>query len=73
VFDPNTRQWATLWTEPLEENAPHVHPLLIEVVLTGVDGMSARRVFWIAPNTSVGLVTVPPLTGTPPPAQAIPP
>jgi hypothetical protein len=50
VFDPNTRQWATLWTEPLEENAPHVHPLLIEVVLTGVDGMSARRVFWIAPN-----------------------
>jgi prepilin-type N-terminal cleavage/methylation domain-containing protein len=50
VLDPASRQWTTQWAEPLEENARHVHPLLIEVVLTGFDGMSARRVFWIAPN-----------------------
>jgi prepilin-type N-terminal cleavage/methylation domain-containing protein len=56
VFDPNTRQWATLWAEPLEENAPHVHPLLIEVVMTGGDGMSARRVFWIAPSEPPSLL-----------------
>ncbi|MDP1588069.1 MAG: type II secretion system protein GspJ, partial [Prosthecobacter sp.] len=57
VFDPNTRQWATLWTEPQEENARHVHPLLIEVMLTGVDGQSARRVFWIAPSEPAMVLT----------------
>ena len=62
VFDPNTRQWATLWTEPLEENARHAHPLLIEVMMTRVDGQSARRVFWIAPNE-----VVTPLTPNSPP------
>jgi len=53
VFDPYTRQWATLWTEPLEENARHVHPLLAEVVMTGLDGLTARRVFWITPSEPI--------------------
>jgi len=72
VFDTGSEQWATRWKEAIEENVPRVHPRLIEWSATQ-GGEKQRRVFWIAPNTSVGLVTVPPLTGAPPPAQAIPP
>lgn len=73
VLDPASRQWTTQWAEPLEENTTKVHPTMVELVMTTTSDERRRHVFWIAPSKSVGLVTVPPLTDAPKPAQAITP
>lgn len=82
AFDPRTRQWATLWVEPLEAGAQRAHPLLIEMVTTSTGGAQSRRVFWVAPNTppTAPQLIAPGAGGTPavidggtPPAVELPP
>ena len=76
VFDAGTRQWATMWNEDTNENAPHIHPLLLEWSVTqGAE--KQRRVFWIVPNepvaTAVPVVPTAPVEPAAPVATPVPP
>lgn len=74
AFDPAAAQWVPSWTEPVEEQALHRHPQLLELNLASTSGVSDRLVFWLPPSTLPALT--PPMPTTPPngaPAVVAPP
>lgn len=64
VFMPSSpaQQWATLWKEEVNPNAPPVartHPPLIELTLELAGDDSHQQIFWIAPSIPVMSMQLP--------------
>lgn len=73
AFDTNSAQWVPSWTEPVEEQALHRHPQLLELNIASTSGVSDRLVFWLPPSTLPALTpTVPVVPPGGPPAVVAP-